>query len=256
MNSQTWVFFRGLAREHGHWGAFPEEFKKSFPGSSVFTIDLPGTGDYCDLESPTTISGIFQFAREQAMREMTSAGLSGSRVHILAISLGGMVAMEWLRRFPEELAECVLINSSSQNLSSIHHRLRWQIWPDFVRLISIQSPREREKALIELLMNNEEARERALPIWTKIAQERPIGYGTLFKQLLAASRFKSLSEPVKVPVLVLNSLGDRLVDPSCSSVLSEKWKWPIARHPWAGHDLPWDDPEWIFEKIKSFQLLK
>jgi hypothetical protein len=34
--------------------------------------------------------------------------------------------------------------------------------------------------------------------------------------------------------------------------LHEKWGWPIERHPWAGHDLPWDDPQWVISQIDTW----
>lgn len=42
-------------------------------------------------------------------------------------------------------------------------------------------------------------------------------------------------------MLVLNALGDRLVDPDCSAQLAHRWQLPLVRHPTqAGHDLPLD----------------
>lgn len=160
--------------------------------------------------------------------------------------------MEWMRRNPRELAGCVLINTSSCTLSPFYSRLRWQVWGEFVAAVLQQAPRERERALVELLMNREEARHEALPIWTRIASERPMTYRNLLNQLWAASRFRGCDRVPDVPVLLLSSLGDRLVDPSCSEGLHQRWGWPIHRHPWAGHDLSWDDPEWVLEKIRNW----
>ena len=103
----------------------------------------------------------------------------------------------------------------------------------------MQSARDREKAVIEILINSPEVRDHALPLWTKIGLEAPISYVNLFNQLYAASKFKTLAKSPKVPTLLLNGLGDRLVDPSCSTILHETLNIPIVRHSWAGHDLPW-----------------
>ncbi|MDF3831688.1 alpha/beta hydrolase, partial [Cupriavidus basilensis] len=45
--------------------------------------------------------------------------------------------------------------------------------------------------------------------------------------------------------LVISSKTDRLVDPACSARLAAAWSVPHRRHPWAGHDLPHDDPAWL-----------
>jgi pimeloyl-ACP methyl ester carboxylesterase len=246
--SSTWILLRGLARERGHWGDFTDKFAAKFPGDEVLAIDLPGTGDHLNEPSPTTIEGIFNHVRSEAV----SRAKNQNQFKLVALSLGGMVAMEWLNKKSDDLAGVVLINTSSKDLSPFYNRLRWQVWRDFARLVSVQAAREREKGIIDVIMNKPEAREAALPLWTKIAVDRPISYKNFFNQLLAAGRFDALNNSTSVPTLLLNSLGDRLVDPSCSSKLHERFNWPIKRHPWAGHDLPWDDAEWVLERIQEW----
>jgi pimeloyl-[acyl-carrier protein] methyl ester esterase len=245
--SHTWILLRGLAREKGHWGPFLEQFKQSVPGDDVIAIDLPGTGEYRDVSSPKTITGIFNFVRSQAI----SMARNQSQFKIVAVSMGGMIAMEWMRQRSEDLSLCVLINSSSK-VSAFYNRLRWQVWREFARVLTLQAAKERERSVIEMLINSSEAKELALPLWTKIATERPISYINFFNQLLAAASFKGLEHPGPVPTLILSGLGDKFTDPSCSSVLSERLGWPIERHAWGGHDLPWDDGPWVIEKIRAF----
>ncbi|MGZ3723340.1 MAG: alpha/beta fold hydrolase [Bdellovibrionales bacterium] len=244
----TWILLRGLAREKGHWGDFIEKFSARFPGDEVLAIDLPGTGEHLSQASPMTITGIFNHVRSEAI----SRAKNQSQFKLVALSLGGMVAMEWMRQKSDDLAGCILINTSAKELSPFYNRLRWQVWRDFARLVSVQAAREREKGIIEVIMNSPEAREAALPEWTKIAVERPISYKNFFNQLLAASRFDGLKTNTDVPTLILNSLGDRLVDPSCSTKLHERFNWPIRRHPWGGHDLPWDDANWVLDRIQEW----
>jgi len=241
----TWIFLRGLTREKGHWGNFIERFKSAHPKDEVLAIDLPGSGDHLTQPSPTSINGIFNCVRAEAI----SKARAQSQFKLVALSLGGMVAMEWMKVKSDDLAGVVLINTSSRTLSPVYNRMRWQIWGDVVRLISVQTARERERGIIDIIMNSPEARETALPQWTKVAVDRPMSYKNFFNQLLAASRFEGLVIDPKLPTLILNSLGDRLVDPSCSTQLHEKFNWAIHRHPWAGHDLTWDDPQWVLDRI-------
>lgn len=246
--SCAWILLRGLTRESGHWGPFADQFAAKVPNDQVITLDLPGTGSRLNEVSPRTIDGIYRAVRAEAFKRLAP----GQPIKLLAVSLGAMVAAEWVRQSPQELSGCILINTSSRLYSPFYHRLRWQVWQDFIRILTIQVVREREKQIIALLFNNTTAREVALPLWTKIATERPVSYGNFFRQILAASSYKGFSESSKVPMLLLNGLGDRLVDPSCSTRIHKKLNWPIHRHPWAGHDLPWDDPEWVIEKIHGW----
>lgn len=245
---RTWILLRGLGREKGHWGPFADSFVARFKDDEVLALDLPGAGEFRDGVSPRSMTEIFQFVRGQAV-ERTQAQAQFS---LVALSLGGMVALEWLRQKPDDLSACVLINSSSKALSPMTHRMRWQVWRDVVQILAIQSPRDRERALAALVINSKEAQERALPLWTRLAVEHPIRYINFFNQLVAAGRFSDLPEGGSVPVLLLNSLGDRLVDPSCSFELHKKMGWPLEKHPWGGHDLTWDDPEWVLQHIQSW----
>ena len=243
--SERWILLRGLARESGHWGDFPERMATEL-GVEVRAIDLPGTGEYRGVVSPITLSGIVDFVRARAREQ------SPPPYHLLTVSLGAMVACEWMRLYSEEIAGTVAINTSAANLSAFYDRLRWQVWSRFFKLLSIAAPRDREREIIELLINDPAQRARAWPLWTKLATERPIGFRTFANQLWSAGRGR-VALPTGARGLVLNGLGDRLVDPSCSTVLAEVTGWPIKRHPWAGHDLPWDDPEWVISRVREWR---
>ncbi len=245
---RTWILLRGLGREKGHWGPFAENFAARFSADEVLAIDLPGAGEFRDESSPRTIGEIFQFVRGKAVERAQSQ----TSFTLVALSLGGMVALEWLRRKPEDLNACILINSSSKAVSPITQRMRWQVWRDVVQILAMQSPRDRERALAALVMNSKDAQDRAVPLWTRLAVEHPIRYINFFNQLVAAGRFAELPQDSNVPVLLLNSLGDRLVDPSCSIELHKKMGWRLEKHPWGGHDLTWDDPDWVLQHIQSW----
>lgn len=247
MKNKTWILLRGLAREKGHWCSFVDQFTERFREDEVLALDLPGVGEFRARPSPRSIGEIYEFVRARAV-ERSSAQTQFS---VLALSLGGMVAIEWMRARPEDVERCVLVNSSSMALSPVYHRLRWQVWRRFMRLPFIASARDREKAILDLVTNSEAARELALPIWSRLAVEHPIRYTTLLNQLYAASKFDALPSS-KVPTLVLCGLGDRLVDPSCSARLQERFACPMEKHPWAGHDLALDDPNWMLQKIESW----
>lgn len=43
---------------------------------------------------------------------------------VVAVSMGGMIAMDWCDRFPEDFSKVVLINSSAGNLTPFYKRLK------------------------------------------------------------------------------------------------------------------------------------
>jgi pimeloyl-ACP methyl ester carboxylesterase len=251
LNSEkvTWVLLRGLVREKGHWGAsFLRRFQEEFAPHAVLAVDLPGAGEFRDEPSPTDIAGMFRFVRSHVMTQAPT----DHKIALFAVSLGAMVAMEWMRQAPEDLALGVLVNTSSKALSGPHRRLRWQIWPEFIAIMREVDARRREQLIVNLLINSQEARALAQGLWAQLAVDRPISWRTFFSQIWAAARFEGLVSRPDVPVLLLAGTGDRLVDPSCSVALARQWNWALSQHPWAGHDLPWDDPEWVLEKTKAF----
>ena len=100
----NWIFLRGLGRQSGHWFRFRELLEKErrarrspFHGSLLFP-DLPGTGLENHRASPATIQEI-----TDDLRSRTVATLPPGQPHCLfAISLGGMVALDWLNRITHE----------------------------------------------------------------------------------------------------------------------------------------------------------
>jgi len=47
------------------------------------------------------------------------------------------------------------------------------------------------------------------------------------------------------------SENDHFVSSSCSKNLAKSWGCELHIHPWAGHDLPLDDPDWIIEHLRQ-----
>ena len=88
----NWLLLRGLAREQRHWGRFPDALRSQLPDDQVFCLDLPGTGTEHQRKSPLEIAGIARDVRARF------AGLRAQHPgpwRLLAVSLGGMVAMQW-----------------------------------------------------------------------------------------------------------------------------------------------------------------
>src|SRR4051812_19665730 len=105
---RRWVFMRGLARTQAHWGGFVDHFRAKFPQAIVDTLDLPGFGERRALRAPLTIAGTLAKVREGIRQH---AALP-DRVWLLGLSLGGMVAYEWMRQHHDEVAGVVLVNTS------------------------------------------------------------------------------------------------------------------------------------------------
>jgi pimeloyl-ACP methyl ester carboxylesterase len=163
-----------------------------------------------------------------------------------------MAAVEWLRRYPDEIAGAVLINTSLRGLSPLRRRLAWRTWPDLLRMACLRETKARERTILALTSRHGAADEGKIEARARAYLERPIRRINLVRQLWAAATYLPPPERPQAPVLLLNGRGDRLVDPACSEALARHWDVPLISHPWAGHDLPLDDPDWVIARVADF----
>lgn len=241
-----WVFLRGLVRESAHWDDFPERFAQAMPGARVHLVDLPGNGRYWRQPSPLSLRLMMEAARRDALEMI---GPVGQPFYLLSISLGSMVAVEWARRYPGELAGAVLINTSLRGLSPLRQRLSWRCWPLLARIAATADVARREALILKLTSALPEPRPGLLESRVAVHQRHPVRLGNVFRQLWAAASHRPPRAKPSIPLLLLNSLGDRMVDPECTEAMVRLWDLDPKTHPWAGHDLPLDDPDWVVAAV-------
>lgn len=238
----TWILLRGLTRESGHWGDFPEQLTAHLPGARILALDLPGNGPRHRERSPLRIGAMLADCRAQ----LADQGVD-EPVYLLAMSLGAMVALAWADTHPEQLAGAVLINSSFAGLSPFHHRLRPSGYAALLGVLSGRDARAREAAILRLTSVRNDPQ--VLDTWTALRHRHPVTAANALRQLAAAARFRLPPVIPKVPLLLLSGARDALVDPHCSAALAAHWRLAHERHPSAGHDLPLDDASWVAERI-------
>lgn len=247
-----WILLRGLTREQRHWGEFPERFRATFSdydATGVVCIDLPGNGCEANVRSPENVREMTAWLRDKAL------GLNLQPPYrLLAMSLGGMVATDWAQRHPEEIDALVLINTSMRPFCAVTERLRPSAWPNLARVAASWTERMRCEGLIhELTCNRVDTLSDDLIQWRAIRAGAPVSARNALRQLWAAARFTADAAPPRCPALLLSSQADALVDPRCSTRVAARWQAAHATHPWAGHDLPHDDPQWTADAILAWQ---
>jgi len=245
---QHWILLRGLARESRHWGDFVPLLQSAFPEARITLLDLPGTGCFYQQTSPSSIKAITDSIRRHALDN----GLLQQPVTILALSLGAMVAWEWMRRYPEDICGAVLMNTSFADVSPFYQRLRWQSYRSFIALAMTRNLHKRESGILQLTSNRRTQRKQITNAWEKIQTERPINLKNSVRQIIAAASYRPGDIKPRQPVLLLNGLGDRLVAPACSESIHKKWQLELRRHLWAGHDLTLDDGAWVVSQLKDW----
>ncbi|MDE1008043.1 MAG: alpha/beta hydrolase [Paraburkholderia fungorum] len=244
----TWILLRGLTRETRHWGRLPGLLREAAGTERLLLLDLPGNGEFTSLRAPAGVEDMVSFVRIAALQ----TGAPGP-YRVLAMSLGGMVATDWAQRYPGEIERLVLINTSMRPFSRMHERLRPSAWPGLVGVAAhwLDAPRA-EGGIHRLTCNNVETLGADLEAWSEIRRSAPVRRGNALRQLWAAARFSAAATKPRCPLLILSSRADKLVNPVCSAKLAAAWGATHREHPWAGHDLPHDDPAWTSEQVQAW----
>lgn len=246
----TWIFLRGLARETGHWGDFVQQFQAAMPSSRVIALDFPGNGYLNHLTSLVDVP---------AMAEQCRAQLAAMNVappyRLLAISLGGMVAVAWAQAHPQEVTAQVLINTSMRPFSPFHERLRpANYWTLLQLLVFNGSVVSWERAILQITSNRSD--NGILMHWLALRRASPVSRTNTLRQLIAAARFVAPLRKPGVPTLLVGSEQDRLVSIQCSHAIARHWSCSLRLHPDAGHDLPLDDGPWLAEQVREWTIVR
>lgn len=244
----NWLLIRGLIREQRHWEHFPSVLAQQIPYSKIHFLDLPGMGTEAGRKSPSSVPEIVEDLRRrhQLQREDHPGPW-----RVIALSFGGMVMMEWVRRYPEDFQSLIVINSSISNLSPFYDRMKLSSAARFAPLFIFDDPNIRERTLLEQTTSGRTPIADIERRWAAFALPRKQVAPVAIAQIKAAMKYK-LKERLKIPVYVLTSKNDQLASTRCSEKISRFLDVPIRSHEWAGHDLTLEDPMWVCDRIKEF----
>lgn len=242
----NWLMLRGLAREKRHFGDFPSTFERLLPGQRAFPMDLVGFGALSETPVPWTLAEIVIELRARFIQERPVEGPWS----IFAISLGGMVALEWASRYPQDFQRVVVANTSAGNMSRVWERFMPAIWPKLPGLV-LGDPLNRERTILDITVNSPIDKPALAVRWRAWFDERQPRRRAFVRQIVAAAR-SSLPEKIEPPLMVMTSKADRLVSWKCSERIATKLGARLEVHEEAGHDLSLDAPEWICERIAAW----
>ncbi|XGC79658.1 alpha/beta fold hydrolase [Bdellovibrio bacteriovorus] len=240
---KNWLLLRGLARGVGHWGTFAEAIKKRFPEDRFEFIDLPGNGARHEEVSPTSIG---DYVKD--LRSRCEYVKNNQKFNVLAVSLGAMITVEWMREFPHEINKAYLVCTSSSGFSPFYQRFQPVNLIKSLRLLTSNQALIWENTILNMIVNSADRREAEMLGMVAYSEQYPVKMQNILRQLTAASQFRF---PKEAPgdVRLIGSHGDRLVSPHCTLKIAHAWELKPQMHPWAGHDIPVDDPQWLLEQL-------
>lgn len=252
MKKNKWIFIRGLGRGHGHWGTFINKFESAVPNDRVYWLDLSGNGFLNNKVSPLTIPK-YILALEEQLKVTDFFQVEGKTIGV-GLSFGAMVMTEWSQQQNQIFDKMFLINTSAANFSKPWKRISFRVFLNAIRqLLTAKVEKFELNSLyfttnlsFEKITNEFQDSYQAV---IQFSKNYPIKKINILRQLIAASRYFF---PKKMPCLVilLNGAKDRFVNPLCSADIKMNWSCDLWTHPTAGHDIAFEDPNWLIDKLK------
>ncbi|MFM2482381.1 alpha/beta fold hydrolase [Celerinatantimonas sp. YJH-8] len=231
------VLIRGLMGDASYWDYFKQLLEQRLQ-RNVYLLDLTTAFDRDE--------SVHLDEWVERLRQHLNEEFGHRRCHLVSLSLGAVVALNWQQRFPDEVASCTFINAAF-----IDGQQRWQPqrWWLLIKL-----------AVLTLWPGNRPERWlRWLSAWPTLHspwpddKEPPVNVRRLVAQYQILLKGVAFSQP-SAPCQLLVSRHDRLVHCSHSYQLAERWQSPLFPHLSAGHDLALDDPRWVCEKITDWVI--
>ncbi|HEV2752517.1 MAG TPA: alpha/beta fold hydrolase [Solirubrobacteraceae bacterium] len=242
------LLIQGLSGHSGHWGEpFLEALARDF---DVIAYDHRGTGRSSRVEGPFTLAQL----ADDAAGLVRALGLEG--VHVLGISMGGMVAQELALGHPEVVLTLSLGCTMFGGPRSIFTAPAVQ-----QEITEAVMSGDRERALrngFEVnLSETFRAGEGRWEEWQASAAQRPVALAVILLQLQAIGDFDAADRlaSLRVPTLVLHGTEDRMLDVRNGKMIAEAV--PGARleiFQGAGHLFFWEEPERAAALVREHAL--
>ncbi len=244
-----WLLLRGLARELRHWEGFAETYRRTLGALEVTCLDLPGAGTEWKRTAPLTVADTVDDLRQRWLQ----ANAGGKQpAGIFGVSLGGMIALDWVARYPDDFGALVLLNTSARGLTPPWQRLRPSILPTLAQAFTTRDPRSREIHLLAATTCLDASGRRELATrWAAVWRDQPMRLANKARQAVAGIRFHPPAA-TPCPSLVLAARTDALVHYHCSVKLAGRLDAALRVHPGGGHDLSLDDPNWVAGQTRDW----
>jgi pimeloyl-ACP methyl ester carboxylesterase len=245
MQKKKLFLITGMMRSMTNWKVPIDILKAKFPDFEIIPLDVPGMGIHHGLTSPFSIDKNVEFLKKRFEAN------KGDLNVMLGFSLGGMIASKWTQIYPDDIHGAILVNTSFTHLQNPFLRMKPKILPAMIRAFFAKG-HQREKLLYSAICNDRVNEDEKLKSWQADQVKYPVKSSNVFRQLIAGLTFKSIDLKLELPVLVLRSPCDHLVNAKCSSNIAHNFETQVASHDLGGHDILNDDPEWVVNEIDAW----
>lgn len=207
------LFLHGIGGCRSNWYAQMEALAPHF---SVVAWDMRGYGDSGDFDGPLTTNDLCCDV------DRILDYFQAKDAHIVGLSMGGMIALEYYRRRPERCRTLALCNTNC-GLGVMFSPTQIE---EFVRLRrqSLLVKKFPEDFISEMLPELLGGSPPVTALQGITASLGRLRLGSYAKAIDAIVRYDSsdMLESISVPTLVISSTGDRVIPQSTSRILADR----------------------------------
>ncbi|RME09213.1 MAG: alpha/beta fold hydrolase [Ardenticatenia bacterium] len=236
------LLLHGLGASREMWRLQVEAWRSRY---FLIVPDLPGHGDSPPLRAPITIAEM----ADQVAALVRHLGVGP--VHVVGLSMGGMVAQEFALRHPDLVRDLVLVNTFARlpRPRSLRDRLRlwWRSW-----LLRVAPMRVYARQVARRMFPKPEQAALRTQAAALIARNDRRSVAYAWRAILAFDTFDRLPT-LRVPTLVIHGEEDTTVPYVLCQQLAQRI--PNARLKTianSGHATPIDSPNRFNQTVESF----
>ncbi len=242
------LLLRGINSDSRYWLDFPNEFDEDI---KILIVDLPGTGKNLESKTPLSISEHVKFLRNQINPDHLSRGM-----HIIGLSLGGMIAIQWLSMFPNEIKSVTAMSSTGGKFFSSITRINPINWFKLTFSMTVDKIFRTNffpKNLVSVVTNIPKDSSRnnwILTKFTSLGNESRVPMFSTLRQIIAASRWSpdfSNSPKLGNRVLLLKAQHDRFIPPKAVNRLHNMIPNSVLHEISSGHQISLSHPVEVIE---------
>ncbi len=209
------IFLHGIGGSRLNWG---EQFAAFGPRYQTLAWDLRGYGDSDSYDGPLKLDDICDDLSKVLDH------FAAERAHLVGLSMGGMIAMEFYRRFPARVRSLTLSNTNAGLAVDFDAEQR----AEFVRLrkeplLAGKTPAELAPAMVSVLLSKNAPESAKAAIMGSISRLRTDSY---IKAIEAIVEFDSsdVLATIAVPTLLVGSVDDRVTPIAAMHSMRDKVK--------------------------------
>ena len=242
------LLLRGINSDSRYWLDFPNEFSDEI---KLLIVDLPGTGKNIASKTPLSISDHVNFLRNEINADDLSRGL-----HIIGLSLGGMIAIQWLSMFPNEIKSVTAMSSTGGKIYSSIGRINPVNWFKLTfsiatdKIFRTNSFSKKLVSIVTNIHNNEPRKNWIATKFSNLSMESRVSIFSTCRQIIAASNWSpdfSDSPELGKRVLLLKAKYDRFIPPKAVNRLHNMIPNSVLYEIPSGHQISLSHPDEVIE---------